>query len=250
MHNAQIRQAIQVDRFWIGSMRKVTRFLCGFAAALLLAPAAAGQAKSVNPGINDAFKDPDLKRFLGTFECESREIFAHRKDILKAIDLKPGMAVADIGAGTGLFTRLFAAEVGEKGKVYAVEIAEKFLDHIRTVNEREKITNVQTVLCKPYSSELPAASVDVVFICDTYHHFEYPQRTLASLHAALKSGGRLVLIDFHRIKGKSSDWVMNHVRAGQEIFEAEIAEAGFKKVSENKDFLKENYFSVFEKAGK
>jgi len=208
------------------------------------------QEKSVRPGINDPFQNPDVKKFGGIFEGESREVFAKRKEIVAAVGLKPGESVADIGAGTGLFTRLFAAEVGPRGKVYAVDIAEKFLEHIAKTNQQTGIANVRTVLCKPYSAELPVASIDVAFICDTYHHFEFSFRTMASIHTALKPGGRVVLIDFRRVKGQSTDWVMNHVRAGQEVFEQEIAESGFKKVKEVKGALQENYLVVFEKVDK
>ena len=88
------------------------------------------QEESVKPGINDAFKNPSVDEFIGRFEIESREVFAHREAIVKACGIKPGMTMADVGAGTGLFTRLFAAAVGEKGRVYAVDIAPKFVAHI------------------------------------------------------------------------------------------------------------------------
>ena len=204
------------------------------------------QEKSVNPGINKPFDNPDLKKFLGVFEGECREILAKRQEIVKACQLKPGMAVADIGAGTGLFTRMFAIEVGSKGKVYAADIAPTFLEHIAKTAKEAKLTDITLVKCTQTSAELPAHSVDVAFICDTYHHFEFPHKTMASIHQALKPGGEIVVIDFHRIAGKSSDWVMGHVRAGQEKFEQEIADSGFKKVGEEK-FLKENYLSRFRK---
>lgn len=218
------------------------------AAAALSQHTGRGQEKSVRPGINDPFQNPDVKKYEATFEGEAREIFTQRKEILKTVGLKPGMAVADIGAGTGLFTRLFADAVGEKGTVYAVDIAEKFLDHIAARTKEAGVKNVKTVLCKPHSTELAAGSIDVAFICDTYHHFEFPYRTMASLHSALKPGGRVVLIDFKRIPGTSREWTLTHVRAGQEVFEKEIAEVGFKKVKEEKELgLKENYLVVFEK---
>jgi FkbM family methyltransferase len=216
---------------------------------VLLASLAGAQDRSVRPGINDAFKNPDLDKFRKTFEGESREIFAQRKKIVTACKLKPGMVVADIGAGTGLFTRLFAAAVGPKGKVYAVDIAPKFLEHIRKTCKEAGLANVQTVRCTQTSVELPARSIDLAFICDTYHHFEFPFRTLASLHRALRPGGQVVLIDFHRIEGKSSKWVLGHVRAGQEVFVAEIIKTGFRVVGEEK-LLKENYFVRFEKVAR
>jgi ubiquinone/menaquinone biosynthesis C-methylase UbiE len=226
--------------------------LLSFAVAIGLtasALSAAAQDKSVKPGINDSFKNPDLKKYLETFEGESREVFAQRKEILEACKLKPGMVVADVGAGTGLFTRLFAAEVGPKGKVFAVDIAQTFLDHIRKVNKEIGITNVETIRCTDASAELPANSVDVVFICDTYHHFEFPFKTMDSIHKALKPGGQVVLVDFHKIEGKSSAFVMGHVRAGQEVVTKEIIDAGFRVVGQE-DFLKENYLMRFEKVQK
>lgn len=205
------------------------------------------QEKSVKPGINDPFRDPDVKEFQGKFEIESREVFTRRKEILAACQVKPGQTVADIGAGTGLFTRLFAEAVGSEGRVLAVDIAQKFLDHVLTTSRQSGLRNVEPVLAKPDSTELPPACVDVAFICDTYHHFEFPQKTMASLFRGLKPGGRLILIDFRRIEGKSTDWTLSHVRAGQDVFESEIAQAGFRKLREDHEILKENYFVVFEK---
>jgi predicted methyltransferase len=227
-------------------MSRHLRLATALAAVALSAAGVAGQEKSVRPGINDPFKDPDLPKFLKAFEGESREIFAKRKEIVAACKLKPGMAVADVGAGTGLFTRLFAQQVGPKGKVYAVDIAPTFLEHVRKTSKAAGLTNVRTVRCTAKSAELPEASVDLVFVCDTYHHFEFPFRTLASLHKALRPGGHLVLIDFHRVKGKSSAWVWGHVRAGREVFVKEIESSGFRVAGEEK-FLKENYFVRFEK---
>jgi ubiquinone/menaquinone biosynthesis C-methylase UbiE/intracellular sulfur oxidation DsrE/DsrF family protein len=216
--------------------------------AALTVPVAYSQDQSVKPGVNDTFRDPDPQEFLGKFEVESREVFARRKEIVAACEIQPGQTVADMGAGTGLFTRMFAEIVGMDGRVIAVDIAQKFLDHIQKTTREAGQRNVATVLCKADSTELPPGSVDIAFICDTYHHFEFPQKTMASLHRALKPGGRVILVDFRRIEGTSTDWVMNHVRAGQEVFEAEIVQSGFKKVSEERELLKENYFAVFEKS--
>ena len=208
---------------------------------------AIGQDQSVKPGINDSFRDPNVSEFKERFEIESREVFSRRTAILEACEIAPGQTVADIGAGTGLFTRLFSEAVGKEGQVIAVDIAPKFLEHIRETGRQLGHTNVDTLLCTADSTELPADSVDVAFICDTYHHFEFPQKTMTSLHRALKPGGRVIVIDFERIEGTSSEWTMDHVRAGQEVFEDEIKQAGFKKVAEKKDLLQENYFVIFEK---
>jgi FkbM family methyltransferase len=209
-------------------------------------PAVHAQDQS-RPGINDSFRDPIVTDFTERFEVESREIFAKRNEIVVACELKAGQTIADIGAGTGLFTRLFAAAVKGESRVVAVDIAPKFLEHIRETCREARLMNVETLQCTADSTELPPASIDVAFICDTYHHFEFPSKTMASLHRALKRGGRVILIDFRRVEGTSSEWTMNHVRAGQEVFEAEVIESGFKKLSEQTELLKENYFVVFEK---
>lgn len=217
------------------------------AAVLLVVSTLSSQEQSVRPGINDSFRDPNVKEFLGRFEVESREVFASRKEIVAACGIKPGQTVADIGAGTGLFTRLFSVAVGKEGHVIAVDISQKFLDHIAASSREAGLKNIDTVLCKPDSTELPPESVDVAFICDTYHHFEFPKKTMMSLQRALKPGGRVILIDFRREAGKSSEFVLSHVRAGQEVFEREIRDVGLHKVRENRELLKENYFVEFEK---
>ena len=208
---------------------------------------AVAQEKSVNPGINDSYQQPDPGEFKKRFETESREVFANRQKIVAAAKVTPGMAVADVGAGTGLFTRLFAKAVGPEGKVYAVDIARNFLQHIEKTAAEAGIGNVETVLAAADSANLRPGSIDLAFIVDTYHHFEFPQKTMASIHRALRPGGRVVVVDFHRIEGVSSEWVLNHVRAGQEVFRGEIESAGFRLVEEPK-FLKENYYMIFEKA--
>lgn len=217
---------------------------------LTLCLTANAQDQSVKPGINDNFKKPDLKveEWVERFETESREVFAHRNEIVKATGVKKGDAVADVGAGTGLFTKLFAEQVGEEGKVLAVDISTPFLGNIHQRATAAGLNNIETILCTDRNARIPKESVDIVFICDTYHHFEFPQATMASIHWGLKPGGTLVLIDFHRIEGKSSEWTLNHVRAGQEVFEKEIMEAGFEKIDEPQpDYLKENYLVKFKR---
>ena len=95
----------------------------------------------------------------------------------------------------------------------------------------------------------PPESIDSAFICDVYHHFEYPQQSLASLHRALRRNGEVFLIDFKRVPGVSSDWILNHVRAGQDVVTAEFAAAGFKKI-EVIDLLKDNYALRFRKTSR
>ena len=208
------------------------------------------QEKSVAPGINDNFQKPDVTKYKETFEGESREIFKSREAIVAACQIREGESIADVGAGTGLFTRLFAAKVGPKGTIQAVDIAQNFLDHINKTAKDSNLTNIKTILADAKDSRLAPESADLVFICDTYHHFEFPQRTLESLHRALKKEGRLVVIDFERIEGKSREWTMKHVRAGREVFQKEIETAGFERMeAKTPEGLAENYFLMFRKKG-
>jgi SAM-dependent methyltransferase len=216
--------------------------------ALLTVSVTIAQEKSVRPGINKSFENPNVGDFVGRFEREGRDAFDHQKEIVQTCKFKHGMVVADIGAGTGLFTRLFSPAVGPEGKVCAVDIAEKFVKHIELSAREQKMTNVTGIVCSQDSVNLPPSSIDIAFICDTYHHFEFPHKIMRSIHRALKPDGQVVLIDFQKIEGVSSDFVMGHVRAGQEVFTKEIVEAGFRQVEEVKGMLDESYFVRFEKA--
>ncbi len=175
-------------------------------------------------------------------------MFRCRQEIVDAVTLEKGNRVADVGAGTGLFTMPFAKAVDDEGWVFAVEIALPFLERIGELADEEGLSNVAPVLGGERNVRLAPESVDVVFVCDTYHHFEYPQSTLASIRRALRAGGRLVIIDFERIPGESSEWVLGHVRAGKDTVRQEIEAAGFQFVGETDvEGLEENYFIEFKK---
>ncbi len=200
--------------------------------------------------INKDFLDPnmDVQRWIDRFELESREIYAGRQSILKATGVKPGQRIADIGAGTGLFTKLFAEATGPQGWVYAVDISPNFIEHIRTQLDKSGIYFASPVLSSQHSITLPPESVDLAFICDTYHHFEFVPETLASIHSALRPAGTLVVIDFERVPGKSRQWVIDHVRGDKAQFRKEIEAAGFDFVEEVQvpEFA-ENYLLKFKK---
>lgn len=204
---------------------------------------------SAKPGINASFLDPklDIRRMQERFEGESREIFRHRKALAALVGLAPGQAVADIGAGTGIFSWPFARMVGTEGKVYAVDIAPRMIEHLTRLAKNGGFAQVQPVRCTERSIELRPDSIDVAFLCDTYHHFEFPADTNRSIYRALRSGGRLVVIDFERIPGKSRQWILGHVRAGKKTVIQELESAGFRFVSEAKTKLQENYFVQFVK---
>ncbi len=205
---------------------------------------------SVKPGINESFLNSESAApHAARFETESREIYAQRVAIVEALRLKQGQAIADIGSGTGLFLEAFSQAVGEAGTVYAVDIAPVMVAWIGQRIRREGFANVKPVLCTEKSAELPASSIDLAFICDTYHHFEFPQNTLASIHRALRPDGELVVIDFHRIPGKSRPWILDHVRAGEDVVHQELRAAGFELLEQRNDLLEENWFARFRRVG-
>ena len=206
--------------------------------------------QSVRPNVNRAYLEPEMQveRWVNRFEVESREIYASRLAITDAVGIEPGMAVADIGAGTGLFLKLFANAVGPTGQLYAVDIVPKFAERLRTRAADQSLKQVTVVLSQERSATLPANSIDIAFICDVYHHFEYPQTMLESIHRALRPGGTLVVIDFERIPGTTSQGIMNHVRAGKEVVTEEILAANFTLAEHPAvEGLSDNYVLRFRK---
>ncbi len=214
------------------------------AVSMSLAFAETAETPVVEPGINRQYLDADPERWKGVFEREGRELFDRRGQIIDALQLAPGDSVADVGAGTGLFTMLFAERVGRAGRVYAVDISPSFIEAIQARVASSGLDNVVPVINSQQSVGLPPNSVDLVFIADTYHHFEYPQQMLDSIRTALRPAGRLALIDFRRVPGLSSGWIMQHVRAGQGQVIDELEAAGFRLIDEPLK-LQGNYFLLF-----
>jgi ubiquinone/menaquinone biosynthesis C-methylase UbiE len=194
--------------------------------------------------LNKSF-DEDMARWAERFEHEGRGIFDNRYRILDALELQPGMAVADIGAGSGLISRLIAERVGPTGTVYAVDIAKNMVDHVAKTAVERNVPQLKAVLGEPRTPKLAAESVDRICIIDSYHHFEFPAEMLAEIRKALRPQGVLVLIDFKRIEGMSQDFVLKMVRAGQGTFTDEFLNAGFTLIERRDDFTPENYLMKF-----
>lgn len=209
---------------------------------------ATAQNNSVNPGINDKFLSETLEiaEWRKRFEGESRQIYTHRKEIVAALKLRDKQRVADIGAGTGLFSELFARAVGHNGLVWALEISPKFIEHMQDRFSQADLDQIEVVENTERSTGLAESSIDLAFLCDVYHHFEYPEDMLRNLAYVLRWGGSLVIIDFERIPGETSNFIMNHVRAGKDVFRKEIEAAGFSFKEEIKiEGLTDNYILRF-----
>jgi len=205
------------------------------------------QQPTITPVAKDLNKsfDADASQWTERFEHEGRAIYDKRAEILDAMNLKPGMDVADIGAGSGLFARLIAQRVAPGGTVYAVDIARNMVDHITKTAQEEHIANLKAVLGDPHSPKLEPNSVDAICIIDSYHHFEFPTDMLRDISKALRPDGVLMLIDFKRIDGVSRSYILNMVRAGEGTFTDEFLNAGFELVDRRDDMFPENYLLKF-----
>lgn len=215
-----------------------------FAASILTAWAQQPTITPTAKQLNKSF-DADASQWTARFEHEGRAIYDKRYEILDEMHLKPGMDVADIGAGSGLFARLIAQRVGPGGTVYAVDIAKNMIEHIDKTAQEEHIANLKAVLGDPHSPKLAPDSVDAICIIDSYHHFEFPTDMLRDINKALRPNGVLMLIDFKRIDGVSRDYILKMVRAGEGTFTDEFQNAGFELVERRDDMFPENYLLKF-----
>ena len=116
--------------------------------------------------------------------------------VLAALDLKPGMAVADIGAGSGYYSWRMGERVGAGGTVYAVDIQAEMIKLLRQQMSQRGAANVKAMLGTTTDPRLPEGTLDLVLMVDVYHEFEYPYEMLASIVRALKPGGRLVFVEY------------------------------------------------------
>jgi precorrin-6B methylase 2 len=133
--------------------------------------------------------------WLDRGERESEE---NPEAALDAIGIKPGMTVADVGAGTGYMTLKMARRVGPSGKVYAEDVQPEMLQRLRKNAAEAKLSNIQTVLGGEADPKLPANTLDLILLVDVYHEFSQPQRMLRKMREALKADGRLVLLEYRK----------------------------------------------------
>jgi ubiquinone/menaquinone biosynthesis C-methylase UbiE len=192
------------------------------------------------------FEPVNLDLWLERLEVNSRELYNARAEVAGALKIEPGERVADVGAGTGIYTLLFAEKAGPSGVVYAVDIAPRFLTLINQRADDLGLDNVVSVLGRTDSVTLPPESVDAVFIADTYHYFDDPAAIMKTVFEALRPGGALYIVDFDLVEGETAPPEKRHVRFGKKGVAAEIASFGFGEAEEiNVPGLRENYMLRF-----
>ncbi len=155
-----------------------------------------------------------------------REEEEHPDEALQAIGIHRGMVVADVGAGSGVMTFKMAKLVGPSGKVYAVDIQPQMLEILQTRAQRDKVTNVQTVLDTVSDPKLPAGAIDLILLVDVYHEFSQPQAMLDHMREALKPNGRLVLLEYRK-EDPTIPILPDHKMSVSEV-KAEVQPEGFQ----------------------
>jgi SAM-dependent methyltransferase len=190
----------------------------------------------------DQYGNPrDTEALIAAQEEPGREKWQKPEQVLDALGVKAGDTVCDIGAGPGYFALRAAKRVGEKGRVFAVDVDPRILDALRARIERAGARNVTPVLALASDPLLPPSSCDLILIVDTYHHFPDRARYLQRLVALLRSGGRLANVDWH--KRPTAVGPPQEHRLAREEFLADAARAGLRVVAEP-SFLPYQYFIV------
>jgi ubiquinone/menaquinone biosynthesis C-methylase UbiE len=168
-----------------------------------------------------------------------REAWQKPALVVERLDIEPGSTVADIGAGDGYFVYRFARAVGESGKVFAVEISTYHLRQIREEAQRRNLFHIEVVKAKTDDPRLPDHSVDLVFLCNTYHHLEDRTAYFKNLKNDLKPNARVVIIDY--LPGHTPYY--GHSTA-TEIIISEMNKAGYV-LERQYDFLPKQNFLIF-----
>ena len=208
--------------------------------ALLWCPAILAQQKSMPP----ATTERPLADRVATYERPERVDRLKPDEIMKALDIKNGTVLADVGAGSGFMTRRFAKAVAPDGKVYAVDIDAEILGYLKEEARKQNLTNIVIVESRPEDPMLPKNSIDLAFFSDTTHHIDHRVAFYRKLSPAIKKGGHMAIIDV----GPDAP---NHPHKAEELVPKEqaiqeAAEAGFKLVKDF-TFLPRDYFLLFEK---
>jgi predicted methyltransferase len=184
----------------------------------------------------------DVEHWASVFDDPGRDAWQHPDEIVRALALRPGAWVADLGAGTGYFSRRLSRAVGSDGVVFAVDTEPNLVAHLRTRAEREETPNVIPVLASPSNPRLPPASFDVVLIVDTYHHIDDRIAYFTRLRRVLRRGARVAVVDWHK-RPLPVGPEMEH-KLDRTVVVDEMRQSGFRLVAEPKT-LPYQYLLIF-----
>jgi arsenite methyltransferase len=182
-----------------------------------------------------------LDKYISVLEDPKRDEWQKPEAVIQALKIQPGEYVADIGAGSGYFTRHIARAVGETGTVFAVDIEEGMIDHLQQRLKEENLANVQAMKVPAHDPLLIDGSLDLAFICDVYHHLEDRDVYMRKVRKALKATGRIAIIDFY--KKETPVGPPMHMRLSEAVVEKELRTAGLE-VTEKLDILPYQYILI------
>jgi ubiquinone/menaquinone biosynthesis C-methylase UbiE len=183
----------------------------------------------------------DPKSYIGALEDPQRDAYQKPQEVMMALGVKPGEVIADIGAGSGYFTFRLAHHVGDRGKVYAVDVSPDMIRHVNRRIRELKTTNVVSILADPDDPLLPDGSVNRFFFSDSWHHIENQTNYLSLVKKMLKPGGEIIMIDFHKKELPVGPPVQMKIAREDLIKQMEIN--GFRLAKEH-TFLPYQYFLV------
>src|SRR5262249_6602805 len=135
---------------------------------------------------------------LGSLEGPDRELYQKPDQVMDVLGIADGSIVAEVAAGGGWFTVRLARRVGPQGQGYAADIQEQMIESIERRKNREGLGNVRTVLGKPDDPRLPESALDAVLIVDSYYEFEKPVDLLRKVKDALKTNGRVAIVEYRK----------------------------------------------------
>lgn len=184
----------------------------------------------------------DPKSYIGALEDPKRDTYQKPQQVMMALGLRPGEVIADIGAGSGYFTFRLAHHVGDKGKVYAVDVSPDMILYINHRIRELNVNNVVSVLADPDDPLLPDLSVNRFFFSESWHHIENQKKYLSLVKRMLKPGGEIVMIDFH--KRDLPVGPPTQMKIAREDLIKQMENNGFRLTKEHA-FLPYQYFLVF-----
>jgi len=184
----------------------------------------------------------DVERWKRVFDDPERDHWQEPTKVVAALEIRPGMVVADLGAGTGYFSRRLSDAVGPTGTVLAVEVEPSLVTYLRERSEREGTANVVPILASRQNPRLPAGSTDLIVLVDTFHHIDDRLGYFRSLKRSLRAGGRVAVIDWKK-KELPVGPPLDHKLAREQVVE-EMAAAGYVLATES-TILPYQYFLVF-----
>jgi ubiquinone/menaquinone biosynthesis C-methylase UbiE len=195
-------------------------------------------------GIHHSFSDAEA--WAERFEGAQRDAWQLPDQVVAALELQPGMTVADIGSGTGYFARRFARAVGADGTVFAADVEPEMGEYVRKRADEEGQANLIPILASYDDPRLPGGTVDLVFVCNTWHHIQDRIEYAERLGADLAPGGRVAIVDF--VKGELPVGPgPEHKMSAEEVTEEFVA-AGYRLASAP-ELLPYQYLLIFEPAG-